>query len=156
MIYDEPSSPICQLHRPAERYSSCCLVLDKHWGFGKCSVPPKKLQNSILRSGGGGNWEYFWPGWWHTLAVAVLGRLMQEGPEFKATLDYLVRPCFKNRNNKNKPVSNRRVFLGLRWGGYRKDPVAWSLAFTKEELSLRSTGTVSQSANSCRAKTQRE
>lgn len=62
---------------------------------------------------------------------------------------------FQKPKQQNKPVSNRRVFLGLRWSSYRKDLVIWSLAFTKKELSLPSTGTVSKSANSCRAKTQR-
>jgi hypothetical protein len=33
--------------------------------------------------------------WWHMSGIRALGRLRQEDPEFKASLDYIARPCFK-------------------------------------------------------------
>ena len=33
--------------------------------------------------------------WWCMLVIPVLGRLRQEDHRFRASLSYLVRPCFK-------------------------------------------------------------
>jgi hypothetical protein len=34
----------------------------------------------------------------HTPLILALGRLKQEGCKFKASLDYLARPCLKQQN----------------------------------------------------------
>jgi hypothetical protein len=40
---------------------------------------------------------------WSTPVIPALGRLRQEGHEFKASLDYLVRPCLKQKQKDITP-----------------------------------------------------
>jgi hypothetical protein len=35
--------------------------------------------------------------WWYILVISALGRLRQGDLEFKASMDYLERPCLKKR-----------------------------------------------------------
>jgi hypothetical protein len=37
--------------------------------------------------------------WWGTPVSPALRRLKQEDHKFKATLDYIVRPCLRKTNN---------------------------------------------------------
>lgn len=117
MIYDQNGLPICRLHEPEELHFSCSLLpgKQKEAGLstysGKCSAPQRGFRIR-LRSGGGsgGNCEYFWPGSCHTLVIPVLRRLMQVDPEFKAKLDYVVKPCFKNQNSKTNKQATEECF----------------------------------------------
>jgi hypothetical protein len=50
------------------------------------------------------------PVWWYTLVVQALGRQRQEGQEFKASLDYRMRPYppqKKNRESRKMMCENR-------------------------------------------------
>jgi hypothetical protein len=39
--------------------------------------------------------------WWSTPVIPVLGRQRQEDPEFKVSLNYIVRPCINKQKDAN-------------------------------------------------------
>jgi hypothetical protein len=45
--------------------------------------------------------------WWHTPVITALWRLMLEDHEFKASLDYLVRPCLKKKKCESQIVGDQ-------------------------------------------------
>jgi hypothetical protein len=40
--------------------------------------------------------------WWLSSIIPALGRLKQEDHEFEASLNYIVRPCFKTKRKERK------------------------------------------------------